>query len=94
MTLQAGEESILQAATVPLLLSDDHNRDVFCQVAFPHISVSTTRAKFRMAPVDSLLKCQQCLRRTQRSCDIAINVTVLPISEGRKIPPTVAYATA
>ena len=56
MTLCAGEEIIFLATTVPLLLSDNHNRGVFCQVAFPHISESTERAKFLSAPVDSSLK--------------------------------------
>ena len=37
-------------------LNDYHNRCVFCQVAFPHISETTKRAKFRLAPVDSSLK--------------------------------------
>ncbi len=44
------------AATFPLLLSDNHNRGIFYQVAFHHISESTKQAKFRMAPVDSSLK--------------------------------------
>ena len=41
---------------VPLLLSDNHNRGVFCQVAFPHISESTKRATFRITPIDSSQK--------------------------------------
>ena len=56
MTLGIGEEIIFLATSVPLLLSDNHNRGVFCQVAFPHISESMKRAKFWMAPVDSSLK--------------------------------------
>ncbi len=42
MTLSAGKEIIVLAATVPLLLSDNHNRGVFCQVAFPYISESAS----------------------------------------------------
>ncbi len=59
-----------------------------------------------MAPIDSSLKVaysnvssvfefsvfEFSVFRTQRSCDIAGNVTVLPISGGSKIPP-VAHAT-
>ena len=56
MALCAGEEIIFLATTVPLLLSDNNNRGGFCQVAFPHISESTERAKLLLAPVDASLK--------------------------------------
>ena len=54
--LSNAEEIVFLAATVPLLLSVKHNRDVFSQVAFTHIPESTKRAEFRVGPVDSTRK--------------------------------------
>ena len=83
---------------IPMLLSVNHHREAFCQVACPGISESTKHAKLRVLPVDSLklpiVQFHQFLGRPQRFYDIAKNVSVSPMTTHCKTPsPPVWNAT-
>ncbi len=61
LALLNAAKTVFLAATVPVLLSDIiTTMAYFAKVASPHISESTERAKFRMAPIDSSLKVAYC----------------------------------
>ena len=52
--LAKDKETVFLAAMIPILLSVNHHREAFCQVAFSGISESTKHAKLRVLSVDSL----------------------------------------
>jgi len=96
--LSKAQETVFLAAIIPMLLSVNHHREAFCQVAFPGISESTKHAKLRVLPVDSLkfpiVKFHQFLGRPQRFYDIARNVSVSPMTIHCKTPsPPIWNAT-
>ncbi len=52
--LSKSQETVFLAAINPMILSVNHHREAFCQVALPGISENTNHAKLRVLPVDSL----------------------------------------